>query len=106
MGRPRADFPKPGKRQRGRCWQIFWRVGQRSRHLSIGAVGEEEAETPRMEVPLALRTGEWAGRAASKAPAGALRRAVAPTVARLEQLAARPSEVQRERAQVAHRPKR
>jgi len=59
MGRPRAKFPTPGKRRRGRTWQVYWRAGARVFGLSLGPVGEDVAESRRLGVALALRTGEW-----------------------------------------------
>jgi integrase len=66
MGRPRSEFPTPGKRQRGGKWELFFwarnegRIpGGRTYGLTIGDVTEQEAETRRMELELALRTGQW-----------------------------------------------
>ncbi len=59
MGRPKVVHHVPGKRRRGRMWQIFWKGAGGVYGLSVGSVTEEEAESYRLEIELAIRTGRW-----------------------------------------------
>ena len=59
MGRPRKDFPDPGKRQRRGCWFVYWRSGAKTHELALGHVDASMAEALRLQVALALRTGAW-----------------------------------------------
>ena len=59
-GRPKVRFHTPGKRLRGDSWSLFWRGRQGAQfEMSIGPLPEADAEMCRLEVALALRTGEW-----------------------------------------------
>jgi len=68
MPRPQKKFPTPGKRRRGDSWQVFWRSGPLVFGVGLGPISEHDAESRRLEVALALRTGEWPAWAAD-APA-------------------------------------
>lgn len=59
MPRPRSEFPTPGKRVRGDRWRVYWWQDGRSYEVSVGAIPEADAESARLEIALALRTGVW-----------------------------------------------
>jgi len=66
MARPRSEFHTPGKRRRGDAWRIFWRDATGVYEVSVGKVSAADAESCRLEVALALRTGDWPDWAATK----------------------------------------
>jgi len=66
MARPHSAFHTPGKRLRGDAWRIFWRDRSGVFEMSVGKISEGDAESCRLEVALALRTGKWPDWAATK----------------------------------------
>lgn len=59
MPRPRVAHHTPGKSQRNGSWRIYWRDGRDIRQITVGQVDAGTAELRRLEVAVALRTGDW-----------------------------------------------
>jgi integrase len=59
LPRPRKAIPTPGKRLRGRAWQLFWASAGHTYGVSVGRVSEGEAEYRRLELQLAFQGGKW-----------------------------------------------
>ncbi|MBL7223715.1 MAG: tyrosine-type recombinase/integrase [Candidatus Brocadiae bacterium] len=68
MARPRKQYPTPGKRNRRNSWCLYWRSGDRTYEVTLGGVDESSAESLRLQVALALRTGDWPEWALSRQP--------------------------------------
>lgn len=66
IGRPPAVAPTPGKRSKNGYWSLFWRDKKKLREIGLGHVGEPDAEAARLEIALALRTGNWPDWAAAR----------------------------------------
>jgi len=65
-GRPRSDYPVPGKRRRGENWEAYWWKGAdapggrgRTYGVNLGPVTEPQAEVKRALIAAALAGGEW-----------------------------------------------
>lgn len=59
MARPYVQFPTPGKRRRGKSWQVFWRAGGSVYGVTVDANDEASAEHCRLQVAMALRDDQW-----------------------------------------------